>query len=203
MIATVNPATGETLQTFSATSEREVDERLTADKRAFRGQRRTAIAKRSRLMLRAAKILESEKAKFGRLMTIEMGKPIGAAIAEAEKCALACRYYAERAESFLTDEPADVQGGKAWVSFQPLGVVLAVMPWSFPFWQVIRWAAPSLMAGNVGGLKHASNVPQCALALEDILRRAAFAEGVFQTFLVEPSEVAKPIVDQRIAAVTL
>jgi succinate-semialdehyde dehydrogenase/glutarate-semialdehyde dehydrogenase len=136
-------------------------------------------------------------------MTLEMGKPIGAAIAEAEKCALACRYYAERAESFLADEPADVQGGKAWVSFQPLGVVLAVMPWNFPFWQVIRFAAPALMAGNVGVLKHASNVPQCALALEEIFRRAGFAEGVFQTLLVESSEVAKLIADRRISAVTL
>src|SRR5688572_19867760 len=203
MIATVNLATGETLQAFSSTGEREVDERLTAATRAFMEHRRTSFAERSRLMLRAAEILESEKAKFGRLMTIEMGKPIGAAIAEAEKCALACRYYAEHAESFLADEPADVQGGNAWVSFQPLGVVLAVMPWNFPFWQVIRFAAPALMAGNVGVLKHASNVPQCALALEEIFRRAGFAEGVFQTLLVESSEVAKLIADRRISAVTL
>jgi len=203
MIATVNPATGETLQAFSSTSEREVDERLTAATRAFMEHRRTSFAERSRLMLRAADVLESEKEKFGRLMTLEMGKPIGAAIAEAEKCALACRYYAEHAESFLADEPADVQGGKAWVSFQPLGVVLAVMPWNFPFWQVIRFAAPALMAGNVGVLKHASNVPQCALALEEIFRRAGFAEGVFQTLLVESSEVAKLIADRRISAVTL
>ena len=203
MIATVNPATGEMLQTFAPTSEQEVDERLNAATRAFIDQRRTSFAERSALMLRAADILESEKEKFGRLMTVEMGKPIGAAIAEAEKCALACRYYAAHAESFLADEPADVQGGKAWVSFQPLGVVLAVMPWNFPFWQVIRFAAPALMAGNVGILKHASNVPQCALALEEIFRRAGFAEGVFQTLLVDSSEVAKLIADPRISAVTL
>jgi succinate-semialdehyde dehydrogenase/glutarate-semialdehyde dehydrogenase len=136
-------------------------------------------------------------------MVLEMGKPIGAAIAEAEKCASACRYYAEHAEAFLADEAADVRDGKAWVSFQPIGVVLAVMPWNFPFWQVIRFAAPALMAGNVGILKHASNVPQCALAIEEIFRRAGFADGVFQALLVESSEVAKLIADERIAAVTL
>ena len=154
-------------------------------------------------MTRAAEILESEKEKFGRLMTIEMGKPIGAATAEAEKCASACRYYAENAQAFLADEPVLVRDGKAWVSFQPLGVVLAVMPWNFPFWQVIRFAAPALMAGNVGILKHASNVPQCALAIEEIFRRAGFAEGVFQTLLVESAEVAKLIADPRVSAVTL
>jgi len=136
-------------------------------------------------------------------MTLEMGKPIGAATAEAEKCAAACRYYAEHAESFLADEPTNTSGGTGWVAFQPLGVVLAVMPWNFPFWQVIRFAAPALMAGNVGVLKHASNVPQCALAIEDIFRRAGFAAGVFQTFLLDSSAVAKLIADPRISAVTL
>ncbi|HYN79996.1 MAG TPA: NAD-dependent succinate-semialdehyde dehydrogenase [Gemmatimonadaceae bacterium] len=203
MIATVNPATGETLETFDAATATEIDGALSRAENAFRKHRLLPFAERSKLMLRAADVLESEKAKFGRLMTIEMGKPIAAAIAEAEKCALACRYYAEYADSFLADEPADVQGGKAWVSFQPLGVVLAVMPWNFPFWQVIRFAAPALMAGNVGVLKHASNVPQCALALEDIFRRAGFTEGVFQTLLVESSEVSKLIADSRISAVTL
>lgn len=203
MLATVNPATGETLKTFHAATDAEIDSALSRAENAFRKHRLLPFAERSTLMLRAADILESEKEKFGRLMTIEMGKPIGAAIAEAEKCALACRYYSEHAESFLADEPADVQGGKAWVSFQPLGVVLAVMPWNFPFWQVIRFAAPALMAGNVGVLKHASNVPQCALALEEIFRSAGFAEGVFQTLLIESSQVAKLIADPRISAVTL
>ena len=202
-IATVNPATGETIKTFVPATAREIDEALTRAVEAFRKHRLLPFAERSRLMTRAAEILESEKEKFGRLMTIEMGKPIGAAIAEAEKCASACRYYAEHAEAFLADEPADVRDGKAWVSFQPLGVVLAVMPWNFPFWQVIRFAASALMAGNVGILKHASNVPQCALAIEEIFRRAGFAEGVFQTLLVESAEVAKLIADPRIAAVTL
>jgi succinate-semialdehyde dehydrogenase / glutarate-semialdehyde dehydrogenase len=202
-IATVNPATGEAIKTFVPATAREIDDVLTRAADAFRKHRLLSLAERSRLMTRAAGILESEKELFGRLMTIEMGKPIGAAIAEAEKCASACRYYAEHAEAFLADEPADVRDGKAWISFQPLGVVLAVMPWNFPFWQVIRFAAPALMAGNVGILKHASNVPQCALAIEEIFRRAGFAEGAFQALLVESSEVAKLIADPRIAAVTL
>src|SRR5687767_12640197 len=203
MIATVNPATGETLQAFSSTSEREVDERLTAATRAFMEHRRTSFAERSRLMLRAADVLESEKEKFGRLMTLEMGKPIGAAIAEAEKCALACRYYAKHAEFFLADEPADVQGGKAWVSFQPLGVVLAVMPWNFPFWQVFRFAAPALMAGNVGVLKHASNVPGCAIAIEDVFVQAGFPKGVFRTLLIGSRQVKAVIEHSLVRAVTL
>ena len=202
-IATVNPATGETIRTFEPATDREIDEALSRAANAFRKHRLLAFAERSKLMIGAAEILESEKERFARLMTLEMGKPIGAAIAEAEKCALACRYYAEHAESFLADEPADVRDGKAWVAFQPLGVVLAVMPWNFPFWQVIRFAAPALMAGNVAVLKHASNVPQCALAIEDIFRQAGFAQGVFQTFLVDSSAVAQLIADPRIAAVTL
>ena len=136
-------------------------------------------------------------------MTVEMGKPIGAGIAEAEKCALACRYYAEHAESFLADQNIVVKDGRAWIAFQPIGVVLAVMPWNFPFWQVFRFAAPALMAGNVGILKHASNVPQCALAIEDVFKRAGFAEGVFQTLIIGTDPVAKIIADKRVAAVTL
>ena len=155
------------------------------------------------MMTRAAEILEGEKEKLGKLMTLEMGKPIAAGVAEAEKCALACRYYAECAQSFLADRKVVVKEGRAWVTFQPLGVVLAVMPWNFPFWQVFRFAAPALMAGNVGILKHASNVPQCALAIEDIFRRAGFAEGVFQALLVGTDAVANMIADARVAAVTL
>ena len=154
-------------------------------------------------MQKAAAILDAECRELGRLMTLEMGKPIAAGIAEAEKCATACRYYAENAERFLADQPVKMEGGKSWVAFQPIGVVLAIMPWNFPFWQVFRFAAPALMAGNAGVLKHASNVPQCALAIEDVFRRAGFADGVFQTLLIGSDLVEGIIGDKRIAAVTL
>ena len=202
-IATVNPATGETLKTFEPATDREIDETLTRAAKAFREHRLLPFAERASLMTRAAEILEADKNELGRLMTVEMGKPIGAGIAEAEKCALACRYYAEHAESFLADQNIGVKDGRAWIAFQPLGVVLAVMPWNFPFWQVFRFAAPALMAGNVGILKHASNVPQCALAIEEVFKRAGFAEGVFQTLIIGTDPVAKIIADKRVAAVTL
>src|SRR6266496_3511215 len=202
-IATIDPATGDTLKIFEPVTKREIDEALTRSSNAFLKHRLTTFETRSTLMTRAAEILEEEKDKFGKLMTVEMGKPIAAGIAEAEKCALACRYYAEYAQSFLADRNVVVKDGRAWVTFQPLGVVLAVMPWNFPFWQVFRFAAPALMAGNVGILKHASNVPQCALAIEDIFKRAGFADGVFQTLLIGTAPVATMIADRRIAAVTL
>jgi succinate-semialdehyde dehydrogenase/glutarate-semialdehyde dehydrogenase len=154
-------------------------------------------------MSRAAEILEEEQEEFGRLMTAEMGKTLGFAAAEAVKCARGCRYYAENAERFLADEEAEVEGAKAYVRYQPLGPILAVMPWNFPFWQVFRHAAPALMAGNVILLKHASNVPQCALAIEDIMWRAGFPEGAFQTLLISSSQVERVIEDPRVVAATL
>jgi succinate-semialdehyde dehydrogenase/glutarate-semialdehyde dehydrogenase len=202
-IATINPATGETVKTFEPASERVIEQVLTKAASAYKTHRRLPFAERAALMNRAADILEEEKNALGKLMTLEMGKPTAAAIAEAEKCASACRYYAERAEAFLADENVVVKDGRAWIAYQPIGPVLAIMPWNFPFWQVFRFAAPALMAGNVGILKHASNVPQCALAIADVFERAGFGEGVFQALLVESSAVADIIADSRIAAVTL
>jgi succinate-semialdehyde dehydrogenase / glutarate-semialdehyde dehydrogenase len=202
-IATINPATGETLRSFAPLTDDELEARLHCAADAFRRHRRTSFAERRRLMLEAAKILDAEKETLGRLMVTEMGKPLKAAIEEAAKCALGCRYYAEHAERFLADEVIETSASKSWVAYQPIGPVLAIMPWNFPFWQVFRFAAPALMAGNVGLLKHASNVPQCALAIEDIFRRAGFAEGCFQTLLVETDRVQGIIADPRVAAVTL
>jgi len=202
-IATINPATGKTVRTFEPFSAARVGECLDRAAAAYREHRRTTFSERAQRMQKAATILDAECRELGRLMTLEMGKPIGAAIAEAEKCATACRYYAENAEHFLADQPVEMEGGKSWVAFQPIGVVLAIMPWNFPFWQVFRFAAPSLMAGNVGVLKHASNVPQCALAIEDVFRRAGFGDGIFQTLLVGSDMVEGIVADARIAAVTL
>jgi succinate-semialdehyde dehydrogenase/glutarate-semialdehyde dehydrogenase len=202
-ISTVNPATGQNLRTFEPFSPERVDACIDRAVAAFQLHRKHTFEERATAMMRAAEILENESEKLGLLMTTEMGKPLSAAIAEAKKCATACRYYAENAERLLADEPVPMEGGKSWVAFQPLGVVLAIMPWNFPFWQVFRFVAPALMAGNVGLLKHASNVPQCALAIEDILRRAGFAEGVFQTLLIGSDAVEKIIADPRVAAVTL
>ncbi|HEV2150327.1 MAG TPA: NADP-dependent succinic semialdehyde dehydrogenase [Longimicrobiaceae bacterium] len=202
-IASINPATGDTLRTYDALTDDELEARLRLTDRTFRAYRRTSFAERSRWMARAAEILEAEKEPLGAIMTEEMGKPIGAAVAEAEKCAWACRYYAEHAERFLADEEVETDATRSWVAYQPLGPVLAVMPWNFPFWQVFRFAAPALMAGNVGLLKHASNVPACALAIEDVLRRAGFPEGAFQTLLVGSDRVERILDDPRVRAVTL
>ena len=202
-ISTVNPANGQNLRTFEPFTAARVSEALDRGVAAFQKHRRTSFAERANHMRKAAEILNAECRELGRLMTLEMGKPIKAAIAEAEKCATACTYYAENAERFLADRPVKMEGGESWVAFQPLGVVLAIMPWNFPFWQVFRFAAPALMAGNVGILKHASNVPQCALAIEDVLRRAGFIEGAFQTLLVGSDKVEGIIADPRVTAVTL
>jgi succinate-semialdehyde dehydrogenase / glutarate-semialdehyde dehydrogenase len=202
-IATINPTTGKTVRTFEPFSAARVSECLDRASAAYRDHRRTTFAARAQRMQKAAAILDAECRDLGRLMTVEMGKPLAAGIAEAEKCATACRYYADNAERFLADQPVKMEGGKSWIAFQSIGVVLAIMPWNFPFWQVFRFAAPSLMAGNVGVLKHASNVPQCALAIEDVFRRAGFGDGVFQTLLVGSDMIDGIIADSRVAAVTL
>jgi succinate-semialdehyde dehydrogenase / glutarate-semialdehyde dehydrogenase len=202
-IASINPATGQTIRTFTPLSEPELEARLQCAADAYQRLRRTPLAERTRMLARAAEILESEKEQFGRLMVLEMGKTLKAAMEEAAKCAWGCRYYAEHAERFLADEVVETGTARTFITYQPIGPVLAVMPWNFPFWQVFRFAAPALAAGNVGLLKHASNVPQCALAIEDIFRRAGFAEGCFQTLLIETERVQRVIDDPRVAAVTL
>src|SRR5260370_30718918 len=202
-ISSINPATGEVLQTFDPLNEEQLEQKLTRAADTFREHRRTKFAERAALMQRAAEILDNEKKNFARLMTLEMGKPINAAVQEAEKCAWVCRYYAGNAEQLLADEVVQTNATKSFVRYQPFGVVLAIMPWNFPFWQVFRFAAPALMAGNVGLLKHASNVPQCALAIEDIFRRAGFPEGTFQRLLMGSDSVQKVLEDSRVVAATL
>src|SRR5206468_2626019 len=184
-IASVNPATGEKLKEFPAFSDSEIEERLKLAERAFAHHRRRPFAKRAELMMATASLLEQEKDELARTITLEMGKLFRAAQDEIVKCARGCRFYAENAERFLEDEAAQTDAARSYVCYQPLGPVLAIMPWNFPFWQVFRFAAPALMAGNVGLLKHAANVPQCALAIENVLCRAGFEEGVFQTLLIE------------------
>ena len=183
-IATINPATGEVIKTFPALSDAEIEEKLQLAVSVFKAERNTPFAVRAQRMLKAADILERDKEKFARLMTLEMGKTYKSAIAEAVKCTTACRYYAENTEKFMADEVVETGARKSFIRYLPIGPILAVMPWNFPFWQVIRFAAPALMAGNVGLLKHASNVPQCALALEGIFVEAGFPEGAFQALLI-------------------
>ncbi|MFD7321745.1 NADP-dependent succinic semialdehyde dehydrogenase [Streptomyces sp. NPDC059875] len=208
-IATVNPATGETLRTYDAHGHDEVERRIAAAHETYRQYRTTSFAERARLMRRAADLLDEDAEDIARTMTTEMGKPIAAARAEAAKCAKAMRWYADHAEALLADEhPADADvhdsgADTARVHYRPLGPILAVMPWNFPLWQVVRFAAPALMAGNTGLLKHASNVPRTALYLGDLFRRAGFPEGCFQTLLIGSGAVEAVLRDRRIAAATL
>jgi succinate-semialdehyde dehydrogenase/glutarate-semialdehyde dehydrogenase len=202
-IVSTNPATGETLRSFEALSMAQVEEKIKLAADAFSSYRHTLFAGRAQMMIRAAEILETEKESFGRLMTTEMGKPLRAAIEEAAKCAWACRYYVEQAAVFLADEVIPTNATRSFIRYQPLGPVLAIMPWNFPFWQVFRFAAPALMAGNVALLKHASNVPQCALAIEEIFQRAGFPKGVFQTLLIGSDQVQSLLDDPRVVAATL
>lgn len=202
-IVSINPATGETIKVFEPLKDEEIADRIEQAQQAFEQYRLTSFEQRSQWLQKAAQILEDEQRRFGEIMTLEMGKPIKSAIAEVTKCAWVCRYYAEHAQAFLTDNLVETDASQSYVTYQPLGIVLAVMPWNFPFWQVFRFAAPGLMAGNVALLKHASNVPQCALAIEEIFCRAGFPTGVFQTLLVGADKVTQIIADDRVKAATL
>src|SRR6266849_6346023 len=202
-ISSINPYTGELLREFTADSDLAIEAKLALAITTFRTYRKTGFAQRAEWLGRAAEILAVEKNTFAEMMTREMGKTLRSAVQEVEKCATGCRYYVENGERFLQEEPATSSANRSSVRFQPLGPVLAVMPWNFPFWQVFRFAAPALMAGNVGLLKHASNVPQCALAIEDIFRRAGLPEGAFQTLLIGSETVQRVVEDARVAAVTL
>ncbi len=202
-IATINPATGEVVKTFQPLSEAEIESKLQLAVTVFTAGRKTPFAVRAQRMLKAAEILDRDKEKFAHLMTLEMGKTYKSAVAEAVKCTTGCRYYAENAERFLADEVVETGAKKSFIRYLPIGPILAVMPWNFPFWQVFRFAAPALMAGNVGLLKHASNVPQCALAIESIFLEAGFPEGAFQTLLIGSAQVDALLNDPRVVAATL
>ncbi len=200
---TLNPATGAVEAEFEPHTPEQVEERLTRAAETFASYRRTSFAERAGWMRAAADLYDAEQPEIARVLTTEMGKTYGSAKAEVAKCAMCMRWYADRAEALLAVEPVETSAGRAYVRYEPLGPVLAVMPWNFPLWQVIRFAAPALMAGNVGLLKHASNVPQSALLIEDLFRRAGFPEGAFSTLLVPAGAVASIIEDDRVAAVTL
>lgn len=202
-IATINPATGEVVKTFTALTDSQVDEKIAFAARSFLSYRQTSLADRAKWMHKTADILDAEKEALGHLMTLEMGKTLRSAVDEAAKCAVGCRYYADNAAKFMADEVVATNATKSFVRYQPVGVVLAIMPWNYPLWQAFRFIAPALMAGNVGLLKHASNVPQSALIIEDILLRAGFPSGTFQTLLIGASQVDRILNDPRVAAATL
>lgn len=202
-IQTLNPATEEVIKTFEELSEKQIEQKLAKAQATFESWRQTSFKERAELMNKLAKIFKDDAKKIGEIMTLEMGKPITQAIAESEKCGWVCEYYAQNAEKFLANEKVETDAGESYVAFDPIGLVLAVMPWNFPFWQVIRFAAPTIMAGNVGILKHASNVPQSAAKLEEIFLQAGFPEGVFQNLHIGSSKVEGLIRDPRIKAVTL
>ncbi len=201
--ATVNPTTGKLEQRFDDHSPAEVEARLARAAATFADYRRTSMSDRARLLTTAAELLEGELPEVARVLTTEMGKTFGSAHGEVAKCALAMRWYAEHGAELLADQVIETSASRSLVRYEPLGPVLAVMPWNFPLWQVVRFAAPALMAGNVGLLKHASNVPQSALFLEDLFRRAGFPKGAFTTLMIGAGEVASVIADERVVAVTL
>jgi len=202
-IQSINPATGDVIETFQETTPQEVERILGSAQAAFHEWRALPFATRAQTMQKAASLLRARKTDYARTMALEMGKPIVQGEAEVEKCAWVCEYYAQHAEAYLAPQPRDTDASVSYVRFDPLGPVLAVMPWNFPFWQVFRFAAPALMAGNTAVLKHASNVPRCALSIEEVFRDAGVPRGVFATVLVGSSAVAGLIADPRIVAVTL
>ena len=202
-IATINPATGELLKSFDALADSQIEDKIQLAQLAFPKFRALTFAERGRMMLKAADLLEAEKNELAKLMTLEMGKTFRSAVDEAVKCAWAYRYYAENAEKFLADEVIETTARKSYIRYQPMGIILVIMPWNYPFWQVFRFIAPGLMAGNVGLLKHASNVPQCALKVEELLLRAGFPKGAFQSLLSGSNKVDAILADSRIAAATL
>src|SRR6201984_368513 len=202
-IATINPSTGELVKSFEPLTEAEIEEKLQLAASAFEKHRKTSFADRARKMMRVAEILESEKDACAHLMTLEMGKPLKAAVAEALKSANGCRFYAENAEKFLSDELIETPAKRSFIRYLPIGPILAIMPWNFPFWQVFRFVAPALMAGNVGPPKTASDVSQSALKIKDTIGRAGFPEGVFQTLLIGSGPVDSILNDPRVVAATL
>jgi succinate-semialdehyde dehydrogenase / glutarate-semialdehyde dehydrogenase len=202
-IASINPANGQVLKSFQPLTAEQLEEKLQLGQATFSKFRKLTFAERGRMMLQAANLLEAEKLELARLMTLEMGKTLRSAVDEAVKCAWACRFYAQNAERFLADEIIETTARKSYIRYQPMGVILVIMPWNYPFWQVFRFIAPGLMAGNVGLLKHASNVPQCALKVEEILLRAGFPRGAFQTLLIGSEKVDAVLADRRVAAATL
>src|SRR6266704_3791972 len=202
-ITSINPATGEKLKGFSAFNDAEIEKRLSRAERAFLRYRRQPFAKRAQLMMTVAPLLHAEKDELARIITLEIGKLFRAATEEVEKCARACRFYAENGERFLEDEAAQTDAARSYVRYESLGPVLAIMPWNFPFWRVFRFAAPALMAGNVGLLKHAPNVSRCALEIEGVFREAGFPDGLFRAVFLENEAVGSVIADARVRAVTL
>jgi succinate-semialdehyde dehydrogenase/glutarate-semialdehyde dehydrogenase len=203
VVESINPATEDVLASFDVMSDRDVDRALDDSARGFATWRETSFAERADKLRALARVLRANADRYARLITLEMGKPISEAKAEIEKCAWNCEFYAEHGEEFLRDLPAPTNARKSVVAFEPLGVILAVMPWNYPFWQVIRFAAPAIMAGNGAVLKHASNVPQCALALEEAIREAEFPDGLFRTLLIQGAAAERVIEDPRVRAVTL
>ena len=203
MFTSINPATGETIAEYPETSPAEMRAALRVADKAWLRWRTTSFEERARLLSATARLLRERADRYGRLMAAEMGKPIAGGRAEAEKCATACDYYAEHGARFLADEMIDTDASRSYVHYEPLGTVLAIMPWNFPFWQVLRFAAPTLMAGNVAILKHAANVPGCAIAIEELLRDAGFPPGVFQNLLVDHVQLRSVIRHKGVAAVTL